>query len=461
MRRLSLIAAIVLVTIVGACSRQDGGQPLPGGPSLDGDWHGELPVPGHPLPIGLSIHGADGTVSSPAQGLKDFKLAEVGTEPGDVRFRMPGIPGDPAFHGAYEADTDTIVGQFSQSGATLPLTFARGVVPEPARPQEPKPPFPYQSRDVTFASGDVTIGGTLTTPAGPGPHPAVVLLSGSGAQNRDEELFGHKPFLVLADAFTRAGYAVLRTDDRGVGASTGKDADATYADLASDALAMTDFLRTQPAIDKTRIGLLGHSQGGSIAPLAAQREPGKVAFVILMAGPAQSGCDVIRFQNRDAMAGIGATPEQIETNDRQVLQICDRLKAGDLKGAKDVAWQANEQLPPERRKPRAVVEAQFTPVFTALVNYEPEAALRALRVPTLAFFGGKDVQVPARDNEPLMREYLMDDPAATVHTFPDANHLMQPAQKGTVDEYQHIETTIDPAVLDFVSGWMKTNIPNG
>lgn len=329
--------------------------------------------------------------------------------------------------------------------------------PAITRPQEPVPPFPYRAEEVTYPSGDLTLASTLTLPTGGGPFPAVVLITGSGPQNRDEELMGHRPFLLIADTLTRAGYAVLRTDDRGVGGSGGDLDTATYADLAGDIAQGVAFLRTRPEIDTRRIGLFGHSEGGYLAPLAA---PGAdIAFAVLMAGPSVPGAEVLIEQNRLLFAAQGAPPERIDEQVTYLTAWTGLLRAGDLDSAKDLARRHNAGLPAEQRAPDDVVAALTTPYTAALVTYDPAPALRALRVPVLAFFGGKDLQVPAAQNEGPMRAALSGSPAATVRTFPGLNHLMQPAGTGTPSEYATIGTTIDPAVLTSVTGWLTQQIP--
>lgn len=450
--RLIAVVLAVLALVLSACSQDDkkpaAQKPATEKPSaaeprgLDGDWTGAIEVPGAPLDIGLTFADGGATITIPAQGLDAAELTEVRTSATDVAFAVPQLAPDATFAGTYSPATDRITGKLTASGQELAVSLERGTVAPLERPQEPKEPFPYRSQDVSFEAGDVTIAGTLTLPEGEGPFPAVVLLTGAGAQDRDEQGFAHKPFLVLADALTRSGYAVLRTDDRGVGGTTGSDDDATYDDLVADALAMTDFLRERPEIAADRIGLLGHSQGGYLAPLAASRAPEKVAFTVLMAGPAQTGCEVLKYQARAQLElQQQGTPAKLRDSDAANQRLCDLMAAGDLDGAR-------------------ALDPTVTPTMAAQTTYDPEPALRALRVPTLAFFGSKDIQVPPSLNEPLMRRFLQDDPDATVHVFDGANHLMQPAQSGTPDEYAQLTTTIDPDVLAYVTTWLKEHVPS-
>lgn len=456
MRTGRLIALVLFVVgvLVAGCS-SDSNPPEP----TTGDWHGVIEIPGQPLPVGVTFTGTDnGTIDIPLRGMAGAPLKDVQSTRAGVSFAIADVPGDPNFHGAYDQSADRIAGDFTQSGKTFKLSLQRGKVAPPNRPQTPKEPFPYKSEDVTYRSGDLTIAGTLTKPEGSGPFPAVLLITGSGAQDRNEELFGHKPFLLVADTLTRAGYAVLRTDDRGVGGTGGKLDDANYTDLAGDAAAGVGFLRGRPDVDPARVGLFGHSEGGYLAPLVAARPDSGVAFVILMAGPGVPGADVLVEQTRLIAAAGGAPADVVDTQVRQTAELAALLKAGDLAGAKELARKQNEELPPDKRAAESVVAAGITPYLAALVAYDPAPALKALRVPVLAFYGGNDLQVPPSQSEQPMRDNLAADPDATVHVFPGLNHLMQPTKTGLPSEYGSIETTISPDVLTFVTGWLTQRI---
>ncbi|WP_167464642.1 alpha/beta hydrolase family protein [Nocardia brasiliensis] len=320
---------------------------------------------------------------------------------------------------------------------------------------------PYRSTEVRISNGDITIGGTLTTPNRDGPFPAVVLVPGGGKQNRDESFAEHKPFLVLADALTKAGYAVLRADDRGVGATTGDKSEASYADLVSDVLAQISYLGDRADIDRARIGVLGHSQGGSLAPLVAEKAPDKVAFAVLMAGPAQTGCEVLKHQMRVQLQATGTSAaDRLAASDAAVQTECDLLRVGNFDQARKNARAANQRLPEAEQASDEDIDRAINREYAAQATHDPEPALRALRIPVLALFGTKDVQVEAAINEPLMREFLAADPKSTVHTFEGANHLMQAAETGMPDEYARIATTIDPAVLDYLTGWLNRMLRN-
>jgi pimeloyl-ACP methyl ester carboxylesterase len=343
-----------------------------------------------------------------------------------------------------------------------------------ARPQEPRPPFPYSAEEVTYrnATDSTRFAGTLTLPPGDGPFPAVVLITGSGAQNRDETVMGHRPFLVLADHLTRQGIAVLRADDRGVGGSTGSLMAATIEDNVGDALAAVRLLRAHPRIDPARVGLIGHSEGGWVAPLAASRSDA-VAFVVMLAGPAVSGEEILYAQTRAISRASGASPASIEASEavaRQIYRIIltepDSARAissilaltdtilrtlpPDQAAALDSAWNA----PGRAEQFRQGLPTTVTPWFRFLLAYDPAAALDALRVPVLALFGELDLQVPPAQSVPVLERLWADHPDATIHVFPGLNHLFQHAQTGLVAEYATIEETFAAEALNRISEWI-------
>lgn len=440
--------ALVLMLGLAACGAGPTG--IPAGSSFAGDWQGAIELPGQRLPFALHIgeDQASGTIDIPAQGTRGTPLDGVAVEGDTVRFGLSTVPGAPTFTGTLAGDA--ISGTLTQGGQDTPFSLVRGVLPAQARPQEPQPPYPYRTEDVTFSSGEVTLAGTVTAPPGPGPFPGVVMITGSGAQDRDETLAGHKPFLLLADTLTRAGFVVLRTDDRGVGGSGGTLEGTPYDVLADDALAGAALLRGRPDVDPARVGLFGHSEGGYLAPLAAQR--GDVAFAVLMAGPAVSGGEVLIEQNRLLLAAAGLPADQVDAGVENVRTLVAQVRAGDLDGARQAA---RDQARAQGVDPEAA--AAQVDSLVPFLTYDPQPALRALRIPTYAFFGAKDLQVPPAQSEGPMRAALARAPGSEVRTFPDLNHLMQPAQTGSPAEYATIETTIAPEVLDSVTRWLTTH----
>lgn len=432
-----------------------------------GDWKGSLSVNGRELR--LQVHIAKdpagvltGTLDSLEQNAKGLALAGVDSDGKSLSFDLPAASAH--FVGIWNGTG--WAGQWNQGGVVLPLVLEPGLfAPTPAanRPQTPKPPFPYQTVDVTFDGGGpdgqrAKLAGTLTLPQGAGPFPAVVLISGSGPNDRDETIKDHKPFAVIADALTRQGIAVLRYDKRGVAKSTGDYAAATSADFADDATAAVAFLRARPDIAGGRIGVIGHSEGGLIAPMVVGKDP-KVAFVVLLAGPAITGAEILKLQVRAKAEAAGAPPEEIEKR----VELEGRLLAA-LGGAKDEASAkaAVDKVlaeTPGLAPNMAAASRQLAGSvwFRSFVAYDPVPALKALKVPVLALYGDKDFQVPPSANAEPMKAALKGDKDATVTVMPGLNHLFQLATTGLDDEYGEIEETISPSALDRLTAWVKAH----
>jgi uncharacterized protein len=438
-----------------------------------GHWEGSIEIPGTPLPILCDLsRGENGTwegkLSIPAQNLRDFKLGSVVVDGPNVSFVMPGIPGDPTFKGKLAADSTAIAGEFTQGGRTLPfkLEHKTGTIAEPKRPQEPKPPYPYREEEVAFDSREagVKLAGTLTLP-GKTPAPAVVLIAGSGPNDRNESVFGHKPFLVLADYLTRRGVAVLRYDKRGIGKSTGNLATATTVDFTKDALGAVEFLKGRKDIDAKRIGLMGHSEGGWIAPMAANQST-SVAFVVLLAGSAVTGEKLLLSQAGLVMKAMGATDEAVQVNHRIQQIMFDAIKAEKddaaaekrmEEGLKPVLAAQPENVRAMQQKALAgEIKRVLAPWFRFMVTYDPYPALTRLKCPVLAIGGEKDLQVAPKENLPLIEKALKEggNKDFQVVEMPGLNHLLQAAKSGSIIEYAQIEETINPAALDLIGGWI-------
>lgn len=421
-----------------------------------GDWYGALQAGPNKLPLVFHVQ-ADGTASvdSPAQGALGLNATAALTD-GKVKLTLT-LP-SAAFEGQLSADGKTLAGVWLQNGATLPLTMSRtppAVVPA-NRPQTPKPPFPYRAEEVSYlnpASG-LKLAGTLTLPQGEGPFPVAVLITGSGSQDRDETLFEHKPFLVLADALTRKGVAVLRVDDRGVGGSEpGKLVAATSLDFATDVAAGVAFLRGRKDIDPARVGLIGHSEGGLIAPIVAARDPG-IAFVVLLAGTGVPGSEVMKTQSRDIALAGGAPAAQAE---EQAQLIADAnavaLSEPDLGKVRPRVV----ALLRERGAAPATAEVQgrllSLPWYRTFLALAPADHLSKVRVPVLAVNGEKDTQVSASQNLPAIKAALAGNNDVTILSLPGLNHLLQTAGTGAPSEYMQIEETIAPTALAAIVDW--------
>ena len=328
----------------------------------------------------------------------------------------------------------------------------------PRRPQNPTKPYPYREVDLIYESpaAGIKIGATLTMPNGRGPFPAIVLITGSGQQDRDESVLGHKPFLVLADHLTRKGFAVLRSDDRGIGKSGGRFVTSIDADFANDTEAAIAYLQTRSEIDPHRIGLIGHSGGGIIAPMVAARHR-DVAFVVLMAGSGVRGDQVIVEQVIAAAEAEGISHAAAIEEGRTQRRVEDLI----LQGYDDAALK--EKLRPILgAKTDAVVPQFTTPWHREFLSYDPAPALRNVSCPVLAMIGQKDVQVLPNLNLPAIRKALQEggNKRFEVVEMPGLNHLFQTARTGAVSEYGKIEETISPLALEKIAGWITTAIPS-
>lgn len=373
-----------------------------------------------------------------------------------------------AFSFARPAAGETITRPWIMDSGRAGLRSGRtSADPGRSRPQEPRRPLPYEEVAVRYPSADgaVSLAGTLALPVGPGPHPVVVLISGSGPHDRDGAMAGHRPFLVLSDHLVRRGIAVLRSDERGIGESSGRFSVATSRDFATDALGAVSFLAGHPAIDGRRIGLIGHSEGGMVAPMVAVRSP-DVAFLVLLAAPGLPMAQVIMQQNEAMLRAEGRPEHEIAANLRAAARLAD-LVAADLDAA-TLEEQAGAVFhdrfadlplaPAVRDHHVRLAVAQFTsPWMQFAVRHDPRADLRRLTdTPVLAINGTLDTQVLARPNLAGIADALA---AAGNRTFvtaelPALNHLFQTARTGAVSEYGLIDETFAPSALHLVSDWI-------
>lgn len=475
-RSLSTAAAILIgwaaaTTITAAA----GAAEPPANDRLAGTWQGVLEVSTIELRLVLHVTAGEGgalggTLDSPDQGAAGIPLSSVTLEGDRVRIVSAAIAGE--LDGRLTPD-GRIEGLWKQGGTELPLTLVRSEGPPeaPRRPQEPPAEVPYRIEEVTFESlaPGVRLAGTLTLPVGAGPFPAVVLITGSGAQDRDESLMGHRPFAVLADHLTRRGAAVLRYDDRGVGGSTGDFAAATTEDFADDAEAGFRWLRARPEIDRAAVGLLGHSEGGIVAPRIAAREPA-VAFLVLIAPPGVPGAEILPGQVERLARAAGAGEDQVAAAVALQRRILDLLLADlpeDERARRLDALLAEglASLPEaDREAAAAALEPQrsqlLAPWFRFFLGHDPAADLRRVKAPMLAIWGDKDVQVPPEQNRPPLEAALAaaGNQRVTTRTLPGLNHLLQTAETGLPTEYARIEETLAPAALDLIAGWIGETV---
>lgn len=426
-----------------------------------GDWNGLLQVGGVELRIGVKIEPGEagalkGSLSSPDQGPGDIPISDVRMDQGKLSFAVPTIRG--RYEGEWDATQGGWKGRWIQGGP-IPLTLAKGHVPSRARPQMPAKPYPYREEEVAIESAPgVKLAGTLTLPQGKGPFPAAILITGSGPQDRDEQLLGHRPFLVLADHLTRRGVAVLRYDDRGFAKSTGRFVDATSSDFAVDAAAAVAFLRARSDIDPHKVGLIGHSEGGMVAPMAAAKDP-RIGFVVLMAAPGVPSREVMNAQRLAVGKVYGVTAEAAARDNAAVARIDTVLATNpDWEAAKvEAARILGEASAAAGVKPEVLMARStmlFTPWYREFIAYDPRPNLAKLRMPVLAVNGANDLQVVASQNLPAIGEALKANKDVTVVELPGLNHLFQTSATGDPREYGRIEETFAPAALKAVGDWV-------
>lgn len=438
---------------------------------ISGVWHGKLTLPsGGALTIVFRIDHTDKggyitTLDSPDQGANNIKTSSTSFQDSILNVQVPGI--NASFKGKLNAAGNAIAGTFMQ-GMPLSLNLVKGEPSLPKHPQEPQPPFPYRSEEVSVRNEQdgITLAGTLTLPEKGNRFPAVVLVTGSGAQDRNEEIWGHKPFLLIADYLTRHGIAVLRCDDRGTAASQGDHANATNEDFAKDTEAMINFLRGRKEINAKKIGIIGHSCGGTIAFITAAKNP-NIAFIVSLAGVAVRGDSLLVTQTEAGFKSKGmpdavwqsmkpAFQHQYSVVLRQTDKSVDEIR-------KELYANATQPMSPEQLKDLNIVKqitAQInsitTPWFLHLMRYDPAEALKKIKCPVLALNGEKDIQVDAAMNLTAIQQITAENgnKNVTIKAYPQLNHLFQTCQLGTLEEYRQLEETMSPEVLKDMTEWI-------
>jgi len=470
---LAVIAAVSLILNVIAV-------PVPAQEpaAFTGHWVGTLTIPGNPIvfimDLACETGNWSGRVVFPTQNPSPLPLAGIEVRADSLFIQLPDVAGDPHWVGVLTEGE--VVGTFYQSGGAFPFAMGRDELPPFPRPQEPQPPFPYDSEEVSYTNGEIILAGTLTTPPGDGPFPALLLISGSGSQDRNEEIFWHKPFLVLADHLTRAGIAVLRLDDRGVGGSSRGPSDVTSRDLAGDVRCGVRWLASHPAIDPARIGLLGHSEGGLIAPMVAA-ECDTVAFIILLAGTGVPGADILLEQTRLISAASFLNENFLDRQEEAQGSLFDLVLAGAdstavYEGARRLIDTQLSRLPGEHggldpeayeAQVRAAYAQVVHPWFRFFLAFDPRPVLRRVRCPVLALNGTLDLQVSVSQNLPEIQQALLEggNQDVTIRSFDGLNHLFQTARSGLVTEYARIEETVAPQVLEVIREWILARFGPG
>ncbi len=444
---------------------------------ITGNWLGKLKLPdGNELRVVFKLSEESenkykALLDSPDQGVKDITCEDVLIKNDSIIIKVPLVNG--WYEGKIKWDANIIEGKWYQAGQFLKLDLKysedyTGI----KRPQEPKPPFPYKVEDVIFENEDdgVYLSGTLTYPEEGESFPAVILITGSGPQNRNEEVFGHKPFLVISDFLTRNGFAVLRFDDRGVGASTGDFSKATTFDHANDVLWAIEYLKTRDEIDVDNIGLLGHSEGGMIAQIAAVENPYDVKFIVMLAGVAIPGDELILLQSEKIALSEGRPKSEIDENIKRQKFIIDLLKsdAPNHSIENEIRKFLSETFPDEsklnqqeREEIKKLIDNQIKTVtsdwYRNFLKFNPAVYLEKIKCPVLALNGEKDVQVPPKENLKAIENSLKkaDNKNFKVLELKGLNHLFQSSNTGSISEYAMIEETISPVALEEILNWLK------
>ncbi len=438
--------------------------------NITGSWGGTLDIQGNKLRLVFNITKTDSAyvtkLDSPDQGA--FGLPTTKTTFGDNRLEIVASGLGLSYSGTLEQDS--INGTFSQGGMSFPLILKPVSMPELNRPQMPKEPLPYKTEEVMIANkkDDVYLSGTLTMPDSAALFPAVILIAGSGPNDRDETVFGHKPFLVLADYLTRNGFAVLRYDKRGVGKSSGDYRKATTEDFASDVQAAIEFLKQRNEIDKKRIGLIGHSEGGTIAPMVAAKNK-NVDYIVLMAGMGVKASEILLDQNVILLRQEKVDSTTIENLKPVIADVLNYVSEWEGTEAnktvlRDKITQMWEKLPILLRLKvkkdvyiRNNYNVMITPWYRNFVKIDPSVYLEQVKCPVFALNGEKDSQVPAAKNLAAIESALKKGKNThfEIKEYPNLNHLFQESETGYADEYGKIEQTISPRVLSDIVNWIN------
>jgi len=429
---------------------------------IDGNWLGTLDTGGVKLRVVFHIvnteDGLAATMDSPDQGAKGIPTSSVTRTGSSLKIDASGING--SFAGKISADLSTIDGTWTQNGSAMPLVLKRTkdqASLETKHPQVPTKPYPYREEEVSYINQaqNVTLAATFTIPQGTGPFPGVVLITGSGPQDRDESLLGHKPFLILADYLTRHGIAVLRADDRGTGKSTGDFSKATTADFATDTEAGVAYLKTRREVNPHKIGLIGHSEGGVIAPMVAARNR-DVDYIVMMAGTGVPGDQVIVAQGEAIAIATGKSPEDAaksRVKEDEMMKLIETEKDQAV-----VEKELREKMAGD--VPEGQIGMQIrqvtSPWFHYFLTYDPAIALRRVTCPVLVLSGSLDKQVLPDQNLPVIRKALEEggNKHFEIDEIPGLNHLFQSAKTGSPTEYAEIEETMSPIALGKISSWI-------
>ena len=457
MKTKTLLASIAMLLFGIALSAQN----------VAGLWSGTLQLPTGKLRIVFHLSpqgdGYTATMDSPDQGAKGIPVTQATFTPPTLTLEIASA--QIKYTGTYE--NGLFKGTFVQGGFSLPLELSKSVESvQSNRPQEPLAPYPYRSEEVTFANqkAGIKLAGTLTLPQTGSNFPVAVLITGSGKQNRDEELLGHKPFLVIADYLTRNGIAVLRYDDRGVAQPPGDFASATPADFAEDAASAVAYLKTRKEINPKKIGLIGHSEGGLIAPMVASTSK-EVSFIVLLAGIGIKGDELLLLQKKRLEEQMGFNPMQVAASGQFMASAYELITQTTGNGA-SLRDSVTQYLTDASKGTltnqlcAALAQQITTPWFVYLLRTDPAVYLRQVRCPVLALNGSKDLQVPAKENLERIQTSIKSNGNKQVTTLEleNLNHLFQECTTGLPAEYATIEQTCSPKMLEVLSEWLRKTL---
>ena len=442
------------------------------GQNISGDWYGVLKIQGTQLRMVVHIakteNGYSSTLDSPDQGANGIPVGQTIVNGSKLQLLLANIGAE--YNGIVIGDS--ISGIFKQGGIEVPMGLSRKqsekLIPRNSQEAKIVKPYPYYSEEISFrnSSANITLAGTLTFPKNGENFPVVILISGSGKQNRDEEIFGRKPFLILSDYLTRNGIAVLRYDDRGVAQSTGNFNTATSADFATDVESAIAFLKTRPEINKSKIGLVGHSEGGMIAPMVAAKNR-EVNFIVLLAGLGMAGDKLLVLQEELISRASGVIEKEILLNKKISSEVYNIIKK-----SKD-SIELNISLKKQVREyyktdslgnflggmsEQKWIANLVTPWMQYFLKYDPYAVLKKVKCPVLALNGEKDLQVPPKENLSGMEKAFKKakNKSFTLKEMEGMNHLFQQCKTGAPSEYLLIEETFSIIALDEITKWIAT-----
>ncbi|MEO8236189.1 MAG: alpha/beta hydrolase [Flavobacterium sp.] len=436
---------------------------------ISGSWYGALQVQGTQLPLVFNISKTGNiyasTMDSPNQKAFGIPVNTTSFENSTLKITIPNAMIE--YEGVLGKD-NIIVGNFKQRGTSFPMNLSKEKVEKQVviRPQNPVKPYSYISEDITFENkkDGVTLAGTLTLPKKEGKFPVVILITGSGPQNRDEEILEHKPFLVISDYLTKNGIAVLRFDDRGIAESKGNFKTATTQDFANDVKAAVQYLQSRKEINPKHIGLMGHSEGGVIAPMVA-KDNKDINFIILLAGTGVRGDKLMLLQKEEIERLAGVSEIEIEKGQKIIggaYKIIIDSDINDEKLNEKITSYLSEQYKNENKPDELKTVTQYltNAWFQFFIKFDPETSLEKVKCPVLALNGDKDIQVSAKINIEAIQKALAKggNKKITTKILPNLNHLFQECNTGSVEEYSKIEQTFSPIALQEILSWIKIQI---